>query len=218
MSKTMQDASAAHKIACEAWMMHFIRSDAHRVVFASAGQDDDGAQCALELAELLSAAGARVLVVDCDLRRCPLQARLSRCAPTAQSLAAALCAAPGTMPSVVPIHGFHAVAAGKPDRMVSALLASARMEELLHRLGAPYDYMLCIAPPVTAAPDAAVLGSRCDGVVLTVRHRRTRRHTVAEAAEALHHGGAKLLGTVLTEYDLTMARKMGEPYVYDGKS
>lgn len=221
MSKNAKHDSAARIDAREALMTAFVQqcraADARRVVIASAGNDGDGALLAVELAETLAASGAKVLIIDCDLRRGTLQKQLQRSVPTEQCLAAALCAAPGTRPGAVSTRGFHAVLAGETDRMPAALLDSARMAELLKDLGQHYEYVLCIAPPVTVAPDAGVLGRRCDGVVLTVRHRRTDRRVVAAAAAALSSSGAKLLGTVLTEYDLTMARKMGEPYIHYGK-
>lgn len=221
MLKNAKNDSAARSRAREAWMNAFVRqcrtAKAHRVVIASATDDHDGVQLAVELAETLSATGAKVLLMDCDLRRAPLEARLQRSVPDEQRLAAVLTAPPGIRPGAVSTRGFHAVLAGATDRMPSVLLDSARMQELLNDLGSHYEYVLCIAPPVAVAPDAVVLGRRCDGVVLTVRHRRTDRRAVTDAVAALHHGGAKLLGSVLTEYDLTMARQMGQPYVHYGK-
>ncbi|MBQ9083068.1 MAG: CpsD/CapB family tyrosine-protein kinase [Clostridia bacterium] len=222
MSKNLKNDSAARTAAREAWTTAFVQqcraANARRVMIASAGNDGDGVMLAVELAETLAAAGAKVLVVDCDLRRGALQKQLQRSVPEEKCLAAVLTAAQGTRPGAVSTRGFHAVLAGETDQMPSALLDSPRMKELLNDLTQHYDYVLCVAPPVSAAPDAGVLGRRCDGAVLAVRYRGTDRRTVTDAATVLQHSGTKLLGTVLTEYDLTMARKMGEPYIHYGRS
>jgi Mrp family chromosome partitioning ATPase len=53
-------------------------------------------------------------------------------------------------------------------------------------------------PPLLPVTDAAVTGAVTDGVMLVVRHGRTRRDQVADALAALASVDARVLGTVLS--------------------
>lgn len=78
------------------------------------------------------------------------------------------------------------------------LLASWQMGNLLADLAGRYEVMLLDAPALLSAPDAAVLGAQCGGVLLAVQHGRTSTKQVRAAVSALDAASARLLGTVLT--------------------
>jgi len=78
------------------------------------------------------------------------------------------------------------------------LLGSRRMEEIIAALRSRADVILFDAPPVVAVTDAAVLGSRVDGVLLVVAAGRSRRDHVQRARELLERAHARVVGAVLT--------------------
>lgn len=78
------------------------------------------------------------------------------------------------------------------------ILGSRRMEEAIARLKTRADVLLFDAPPVVAVTDAAVLGTKVDGVLLVVRAGRTRREHAQRARELLERGHVRIVGAVLS--------------------
>jgi len=73
------------------------------------------------------------------------------------------------------------------------------MIEIIAALKQRADYVLFDSPPVLAATDAALLGIKLDGVMLTVRAGETRRDHTAQARQALERVHARVVGAVLTD-------------------
>jgi capsular exopolysaccharide synthesis family protein len=79
----------------------------------------------------------------------------------------------------------------------SELLGSQQMRNLLTSLANHYDLVIIDAPPLLPVTDAAVLAAAADGAILVVRHGKTRREEVERALQSLTSVNAKVLGTVL---------------------
>ena len=79
------------------------------------------------------------------------------------------------------------------------ILGSRRMEAVIAALKAHADVVLFDAPPVGAASDTAVLGTKVDGVLLVVKAGRTRRDHALRAKELLARVHVRVLGAVLTD-------------------
>jgi len=74
-----------------------------------------------------------------------------------------------------------------------------RMRKLIQSLCDQADVMLIDAPPVLAAPEACLLSSAVDGVLLVVRLGQTTTESVRQALKQLSNVGAKVIGTVLSD-------------------
>lgn len=90
----------------------------------------------------------------------------------------------------------HVLPAGR-DAGSAELLASAAMDDLLAKLEGRFDLLIISAPSVLEVADAAALATRVDGVVLTVRCRRTRWNAVSRAVQALYDVQARMLGAAV---------------------
>lgn len=77
------------------------------------------------------------------------------------------------------------------------LLGSQRMLDVIAALKGQADIVLFDAPPVIAVTDAAVLGTRVDGVVLLVNAGQTRREHARRAKEQLEKLNIRIVGVVL---------------------
>jgi non-specific protein-tyrosine kinase len=86
------------------------------------------------------------------------------------------------------------------------LMGSGRMEQVISALTSRADTVLFDAPPVVAVTDAAVLGTKVDGVLLVVSAGQTRRDHAQRARELLERVHVRIIGAVLTNagLDLTM--------------
>jgi capsular exopolysaccharide synthesis family protein len=79
------------------------------------------------------------------------------------------------------------------------ILGSHKMEQVIATLKARADVVLFDAPPVVAVTDAAVLGTKVDGVLLVVCAGRTRREHAQRAKELLERVHVRIVGAVLND-------------------
>lgn len=79
------------------------------------------------------------------------------------------------------------------------VLGSSKMERVIQALRERADVILFDVPPVVAVTDAAVLGTKVDGVLLVVAAGRTRRDHAERAKELLERVHVRILGAVLSE-------------------
>ena len=96
------------------------------------------------------------------------------------------------------VENLSVIAGGSPSASPCELLGSRAMENLLTELESRFDIILFDAPPIIRVTDAAVLGAKLDGVLLTVRAGKTQREAVVRAQSLLTGAGTKLLGFILT--------------------
>ena len=82
---------------------------------------------------------------------------------------------------------------------------------MLNQLHELCDVVVLDSPPLLAQPDAALLGTRADGVLLVVDASRSRGRQAARAIEMLRESGAVVLGAVLNR----IPRKAMEYPAYD---
>jgi len=81
----------------------------------------------------------------------------------------------------------------------AGILGSHKMEQVIDALKGRADVVLFDAPPVVAVTDAAVLGTKVDGVLLVVCAGRTRREHIERAKEQLERVHVRIVGAVLND-------------------
>ena len=154
---------------------------------------------AANLALTAARSGARVALVDCDLRRgmtaqlfgMGTRAGLSEVLSGKNEIGEALGNYHEGKLAIVP--------AGKAPAESAALLAGPRFAQTLGLLRQLFDEVYLDVPPALATADAAVVVHKADGVVLVVRAEQTAREYVAAAVRSL--AGAPLWGMVLNGVD-----------------
>jgi capsular exopolysaccharide synthesis family protein len=175
-----------------------------QVILISSAKPSEGKTSITTLEAIVFALnGARVLLIDSDLRRPSVHLRfrignkvgLTSVLTGKSPLHEAIVSVP-TVPSL------HLLPAGPIAPMPAELLGSLQMQRLVEGLRASYDFILIDTPPVLTVTDAAVLVSISDGVVLVLRYGQASRNVVARASEILLRSGAHLLGVVLNAVDL----------------
>ena len=151
------------------------------------------------LAVTFAQAGHKTIIVDCDLRR-PAQHDIWKIPNerglTTMMLEAAALANPPLASTAV--ENLQVLPSGPLPPAPADLLGSQRMNEIIGLLKARANYILFDSPPVLAVTDAALLGSKLDGVLLVVRAGHTRREHAARAKEALERVHVRIVGAVLS--------------------
>jgi capsular exopolysaccharide synthesis family protein len=172
------------------------------ILLTSPCPDEGKTVTTLNLGIALAYGGAKVLVVDADMRK-------GRChklvnVPNRAGLANVLT---GHLPLQESIHettvwNFYLLPRGVLPPNPADLLMSKKMREVLRELSASFDFVLIDSPPVIAVSDAVVLSAGCDGVLLVFHGQRTTTPAARRAVERLEHVGAPILGVVLNGIDI----------------
>lgn len=169
------------------------------LVVTSAANSEDKSVVLANLAVTLAQSGSTTIVVDADLRR-PAQHDLwgvsGERGLSTLMIEEKLLANPPLLPTAVP--NLLILPAGALPPIPADVISSQRMTEIIGLLKARAQYVLFDAPPVLAAADAALLGTKLDGALLAVRAGVTRRDQVARARQALERVHVRVLGAVLT--------------------
>ncbi len=175
-----------------------------KVILVSSAKPSEGKTSVTTLEAIVFALnGARVLLIDSDLRRPSVHLRFR--IPNKVGLTSVLTGKSSIEDAIISIPAvpfLHVLPAGPVAPMPAELLGSQQMQTLIQSLRPSYDFILIDTPPVLTVTDAAVLVSVSDGVVLVLRYGQASKNVVARASEILLRSGAHLLGVVLNVVDL----------------
>ncbi len=167
-----------------------------RILVTSAIPGEGKSTVALNLAMVLAQSGSRVCLVEGDVRRPKVSSYLG--VEGAVGLTDVLVGKYDLSTALLDWgNGLTVLPAGTNPPDPGELFASARMTDLMNRLAAHYDYLICDTPPLLAVADAAIAARSFDGAILVTRHGHAQRSQVAKAIEALKTSETRLIGTVL---------------------
>lgn len=174
-----------------------VDNPARCVVITSSIPGEGKSTTACNLAIALAQAGAKVLLVEADLRRPKVAEYLG--VDGQIGLTDILIGQVSPAQAVVPWNRglMDFLPSGSIPPNPSELLGSQHMSDLLKVLLTRYDTVILDAPPLLPVTDAAVLTTAADGAILIARYGAAKREQVQESADALRQIEGRLLGTVL---------------------
>jgi len=182
------------------------------IVVTSSGPGEGKSTVVTRLGISLASAGAKVLLVDADLRRPSLHKQFGENSERGFSFLLA------SEPEIMPMHtsrqnlDFLSVGVRPPNP--SELLHSPALPAALARWRLQYDYIILDSPPVGLVSDALVVGELADGVILIVRDRVTAKSSLLLSLDRLAPIRSKMLGMIFNgEY----AEGAGYGYYYQYK-
>ena len=163
------------------------------------------------LSSVIAQTKARVLIIDCDLRRSSLHEKFghSKTPGLSEILTGDITFAKAIHDTG--IDGLDLISAGTNPPNPSELLGSEAMRQLITTQRKNYDYIVIDAPPVMAVSDAPVLTSVCDLVVLVVEAGRVPIKIAQRMREMLSTIKAPVAGIVFNDKS-----GKGETYEYYG--
>jgi capsular exopolysaccharide synthesis family protein len=150
----------------------------------------------------LAYGGARVLLIDADMRRPGLHRplRLTNERGLSQVLTGQMRMRDVFQRTIDP--NLLAVTAGRTPPNPSELLASDRMKMILTNLSqGPFDWVVIDTPPVLAVTDAVILAPLASGVSFVVGSEMTRRQKAERALEIMLSSHPKMVAVVLNKVD-----------------
>jgi polysaccharide biosynthesis transport protein len=180
------------------------------IVISSSIPAEGKTTIAINLAVSLADTGARVILVDADLRR-PSIAEYMGIEGKA-GLTTVLIGRADVKDVVQPFgtSSLDLLPAGQVPPNPSELLGSAAMDSLLERLSASYDMVLLDSPPLLPVTDAVVLSKLAGGALVVVGADRTHRPQLQQSLDSLETAGVHLFGLVMNK----IARREAAAYAY----
>jgi protein-tyrosine kinase len=186
------------------------------VAVSSAGPGDGKTTTAINLAGALAQdRGARVLLIDCDLRSSAMARRLGLA--DGRGLVQAIVDPMLTLDDAIrhlPRFNLDVMAAGFETASPYELLKSPRLGDLFEAARRRYDYVVVDTPPVVPFPDCRVLAKVVDGFLLVVSAHKTPRRLVDDALEVLSKEA--VIGLVFNGAATGVARTYHSYYAEDG--
>jgi capsular exopolysaccharide synthesis family protein len=187
------------------------------ILVTSTGPREGKSSTVANLGRTLAAAGDRVIIVDCDLRR-PKQHhhfQIDREPGVTNYLAAPADERDWTpYVKVVGPGELHLMTCGPIPPSPPELLSNTRFADLVAALRERYDWVLLDSPPAASLSDAALLASSADMIVPVVKHNATDRDHVIKTVNGLRAVNPDLPGIVLNHVDLD--RAYHKDYYYAG--
>jgi polysaccharide biosynthesis transport protein len=159
---------------------------------------------AANIAMALAYGGARVLLIDADMRRPGMHRplRLTNERGLSQVLNGQARVRDVIQRTVDP--NLLAITAGKPPQNPSELLSSERMKTLLTNLAhGAFDWILIDTPPVLAVTDAVILAPSVTGVIYVIGAEMTRRRLAERALETILSANPRSVAVVLNKVDFS---------------
>ncbi len=184
-----------------------------RTILVTSSQSSEGkTTLTLNLAASLASAGARVVLIDADLRR-PQISRSLGIRPELRGLVDILTGQCSIKDASVSdaLQRVTVIPSGSIPPNPAELLGSYEMARLIDLLARDFDYVLIDSPPILPVTDSVILSRYVDGSVLVVKGGSTPKRVVQDARNRLASVGARILGIVLNDVDVTA----GDYYYYN---
>ena len=190
-------------------------SDKKIIEISSSSPEEYKSTTTANLAIAMSQTGAKVLLIDADMRK-PVQHKIFR-QDNSKGLSKVLagleelgdCIKQNVLPNL------DVFTAGPTPPNPSELLGSKNMEVLLDALEKYYDIIFIDTPPVNVVTDALSMSKYTSGVLLLVRQGKTQYRDIEESVEAVRT--TNLLGTIFVDTNedkRRYGRRYGHGYKY----
>jgi capsular exopolysaccharide synthesis family protein len=183
-----------------------------RTLLVTSSVPNDGKSLtSANLAIVLAMSGARVLVVDADLRKGSLHTRFGVTAEKGLSQMLAQNLDWHTVVLETRLPNLRLLPRGAAEKHSTEFFFAADMEKFLTEAGKEFDYVILDTPPVMAADDAATLAPRVDGVIFVIRAEATSARVARASLDILHQRNAHVLGIVFN----SVRSGSGDYHYYD---
>jgi len=156
-------------------------------------------------ATVLAQTGAKVLVIDADMRR-PRLHHVFGLSNTA-GLSAILSSEITEAETLAKINQYkdtniYLLSSGAMPPNPAELLGSNQMKGLLDLAGDFFEYIVIDSPPIASFTDGVLISSLVDGVLLVVHGGKTSRQVVKRTRQMLQEVGGKIIGVVLNKAEI----------------
>ena len=190
--------------------------NARLIVLSSTSPSEGKTTSSVNLAVALAENGAKVLLIDADLRHPSVADRLGL---EGNAGLTHVLSGQAAVKDVVQRYwkpNLHIMPAGPKPPNASALLNSAIMKELIEQALTQYDYVLVDTSPLVVANDAFVFGAMGNGIVIVSGRDVTDKRDLREIAAQLDNLNLSVSGFIFNyAKDSKKVAYKGNYYYYD---
>ena len=196
-------ATEAYKLLRTNLVFSFSDEGEGRVIgITSSIQNEGKSVTACNTAYALTQTGKKVLLLEADLRKPTIAAKLG----LARSLGLTnVLVSSVDLEDIIQrsdlVDGMDVITSGDIPPNPSELLSSNRMAQIVAQLKKKYDYIVMDLPPVTVVSDALAISKNLDGVVIVVRGGVSEKNILSEAMRQLKMVNVRILGFVFQGSD-----------------
>jgi capsular exopolysaccharide synthesis family protein len=175
----------------------------HTLLVTSSVPNDGKSLTAANLAIMLAMGGARVLLVDADLRKGNLVSRFDMEAETGMTEVMLQGLDWRSLVKQTPVANLWLLPRGATTQRSSEFFIGPVMERFLLESNKEYDYVMIDTAPVMAADDVTSLAPRVDGVIFVIRAEYTSARVARAALDMLYQRKSRVLGLVFNSVRAT---------------
>ena len=164
----------------------FCGKNTKRILITSSVPNEGKSMVSVQLWKMLSEAGFKTVLVDCDLRKSTLKNRHNFADEKINSIGHYLsgqCEYSDVVYETNVENGYIVPCTTSLENPIS-LIEDERFKELLDKLSDDYRYVLIDTPPLCAVADSSLVASLCDGAILVVRAGSTSKKLVKESIQS----------------------------------
>ncbi|MGC8810819.1 MAG: polysaccharide biosynthesis tyrosine autokinase, partial [bacterium] len=183
-------------------LLSFSERPPQTIVVSSPNPAEGKTTTCINTAIALSQTGARVIVIDADMRKPRLHQILARGNGLGLSnfLSGRTSLESIITPTRIPNLSF--ISAGPLPPNPSELISSTIFKKMIHSLKEQFAHVIFDSPPVLGFADTTILSTLVDGVVLVVLGGKTPKETLQRAKDVLFQVEAHILGVVINRVDM----------------
>lgn len=169
------------------------------ILLTSSNASEGKTTTCTNLAITMAQVNARVLLIDCDLRKPKVHRYLKL--DNKEGLSNVLCGFSDLNKAIKRNvrERFDVLTAGGMPPNPAELLQTEAFDRVINYLKTKYDYIIIDTPPINVVTDAAIVVKNTSGVILLVKKAYTTYDMVEEAVEKLKGANAKILGSVVID-------------------
>ncbi len=180
----------------------FLAKNGRVMLVTSTGENEGKTTLSISLAYILSLTGAKVLLVDADVKKPNVHKFFkSDLTPGYTELLVDEKIDSGTVIKDSGFNNLSYLTAGRQPPDFAELLDSPRSKALFELFKEKFDYIIVDSAPVGIISDAAILSSLVDGTLFVVRANGYAREQVLRGIKSLSAINAKITGVVLTHLE-----------------
>ncbi len=190
--------SEAYKLARTNIMFSIASSPSKVITVTSSNPSEAKTTTTVNLAITFAMTGAKVLLIDGDMRKPFVNKLFKLDKNTGLSMVlGGMCTVAEAIRSNIR-DNLDIITAGPIPPNPVELLGSDNMKQLIEILGAHYDYIFVDMPPVNVVSDALLLAPLSAGYILVIRDNYTKYSDVQQALSQINMANGKMLGFIKT--------------------
>ena len=204
------DAIETYKFIRTNIMFSIPKSDKGKVVVVTSAVPGDGkTTTSINLAITFAQTGAKVMLVDCDLRKSRVHKYLD--IKHSDGISNVLCGFSELKSAIKRDvrENLDVLTVGEIPPNPAELLNSEEFKKVLAELQEEYEYIFIDTPPMTVVTDASVVMKNSYGVVVVTRKNQTTYDMLDETIEGIKKADTKVLGVVILDTE-----EKGRKYSY----